>query len=90
MDKYGLLFEHIQQLRIRDVRLLFSYMRKLDNDQDATGVLFPAYGFTVGEFTTAYITNMPTRAKGAGAAGGGGASSGGGTGGRGPEENKQE
>lgn len=86
MDKYGLLFEHIQQLRIRDVRLLFSYMRKLDNEQEATGVLFPAYGFTVGEFTTAYITNMPTRAKGA--ASGAGASSGGT--GRGPEENKQE
>lgn len=63
MDKYGLLFEHVQSLRIRDVRLLFSYMRKLDSEQEATGVLFPAYGFTVGEFTTAYITNMPTRAK---------------------------
>lgn len=66
MDKYGMLFEHIQHLRIRDVRLLFSHMRKLANEQEmeqVTGVLFPAYGFTVGEFTTAYITNMPTRAK---------------------------
>lgn len=66
MDKYSMLFEHMQNLRIRDVRLLFSHMRKLANEnevQDVTGVLFPAYGFTVGEFTTAYITNMPTRAK---------------------------
>lgn len=61
-----MLFEHTQNLRIRDVRLLFSHMRKLAYDDevaDATGVLFPAYGFTVGEFTSAYITNMPTRAK---------------------------
>lgn len=66
MDKYSLLFEHMQNLRIRDVRLLFSHMRKLANENEVdevTGVLFPAYGFTVGEFTTAYITNMPTRAK---------------------------
>ena len=47
---------------MKDIRLLFSHMRKLDASN--ANVLFPEYGFTAGEFTVAYITNVPTRTKG--------------------------
>jgi hypothetical protein len=60
--KYRNLFAHIQGLRMKDIRLLFSHMRKLDASN--ANVLFPEYGFTAGEFTVAYITNVPTRTKG--------------------------
>lgn len=60
-DKYTALFAYIDGLRMRDVRLLFSRMRQLAScDPD---ILFPAYGFTAGEFTIAYIHNMPNRSK---------------------------
>ena len=60
--KYRNLFAHIQGLRMKEIRLLFSHMRKLDHSN--ANVLFPEYGFTAGEFTVAYITNVPTRTKG--------------------------
>lgn len=60
-DKYKRLFDYIDNLRMRDVRLLFARMRELQaNDPN---VLFPEYGFTAGEFTIAYIHNMPNRSK---------------------------
>lgn len=61
-SKYSHLFNHINGLRMRDVRLLFAHMRKLDSaDPD---VLFPKYGFTAGEFSVSYVVNMPCRSKG--------------------------
>jgi hypothetical protein len=59
--KYAHLFDHIKDLRMRDVRLLFSQMRKLDAANP--DVLFPKYGFTAGEFSVSYVIHMPCRSK---------------------------
>lgn len=69
--KYAHLFDHINALRMRDVRLLFSHMRKLDDANP--NALFPKYGFTAGEFSVSYVIHMPCRSKHAdGEAGGDG------------------
>ena len=53
--KYSRLFKHISHLRMRDVRMLFSEMRQVENCE--ANVLFPQYGFTIGEFATAHTYN---------------------------------
>lgn len=50
--KYKHLFHHINKLRMKDVRLLFAEMRQVEGC--SANVLFPSFGFTVGEFTVAY------------------------------------
>ena len=58
--KYEILFLHLSRLKMKDVRQLFCKMR---SDTANANALFPAYGFTAGEFTLAYIFNMPHRNK---------------------------
>jgi hypothetical protein len=59
--KYEVLFSHLSNLRVKDVRQLFCKMRN-ESECDAN-ILFPAYGFTVGEFTLGQVFNMPNRSK---------------------------
>jgi len=56
--KYEILFSHLSNLRMKDVRQLFCKMR---NECENPNLLFPAYGFTAGEFTLGYVFNMPNR-----------------------------
>lgn len=65
-SKYLHLFNYINGLRMRDVRLLFSHMRKLDREDP--DVFFPKYGFTAGEFSVSYVIHMPCRSKADGSA----------------------
>jgi len=58
--KYEMLFSHLASLKMKDVRQLFCKMR---TDTATPNALFPAYGFTAGEFTTGYVFNMPNRNK---------------------------
>ena len=44
---------------MRDKRVVFSHMRKIDNGD--VNILFPVYAVTASEFTVAYINNMSTR-----------------------------
>lgn len=57
--KYDSLFSYINNFRMRDKRVVFSHMRKIDNGD--VNVLFPVYAVTASEFTVAYINNMSTR-----------------------------
>ena len=50
----------MQDLRVKDIRHLFSVMRK-NADRLVPDSLFPHYGITVGEFSTAYVVNMAQR-----------------------------
>ena len=54
--KYARLFSYIQNFRMRDKRVVFSHMRKIDNGN--VNVLFPVYAVTASEFTVAYVNNM--------------------------------
>lgn len=54
--KYELMLQYVQQLKIKDIRQLFSYFRKI-NDENCN-VFFPAFGLTAGEFSVLYIQNM--------------------------------
>ncbi len=58
--KYEMLFLHLSSLKMKDVRQLFCKMRM---DTATANALFPAYGFTAGEFTMGYVFNMPNRNK---------------------------
>ena len=59
--KHAALQAHVQKLRVKDIRHFFSIMRKQRDVLDADS-LFPHYGITVGEFSTAYVVNMTQRA----------------------------
>ena len=69
--KHAALQRYVQDLRVKDIRHLFSVMRK-NSDTLVPDSLFPRYGITVGEFCTAYVVNMAQRqndkSTGAGAA----------------------
>jgi hypothetical protein len=54
--KYARLFSYIHNFRMRDKRVVFSHMRRIDNGD--VNVLFPAYAVTASEFTVAYVNNM--------------------------------
>ena len=58
--KHAALQAHVQKLRVKDIRHLFSIMRKQRDILNADS-LFPHYGITVGEFSTAYVVNMAYR-----------------------------
>ena len=58
--KHAALQAHVQKLRVKDIRHFFSIMRKQRDVLDADS-LFPHYGITVGEFSTAYVVNMAQR-----------------------------
>ena len=61
--KHAALQAHVQKLRVKDIRHFFSVMRKQRHILDADS-LFPHYGITVGEFSTAYVVNMAQRGNG--------------------------
>ena len=46
----------ISQLTIKDIRHIFSIMRKTNGME--THYFFPKYGFTCGEFSICYVMNM--------------------------------
>lgn len=58
-DKYKTLQQHVNNLKVRDMRNLFSYFRRIDMDNP--NILFPAYGVTSGEFAVMYIQNMTSK-----------------------------
>ena len=58
--KHLALQRYVQDLRVKDIRHLFSVMRK-NADKLVPDSLFPHYGITVGEFSTAYVVNMAQR-----------------------------
>ena len=58
--KHAALQRYVQDLRVKDIRHLFSVMRK-NSDTLVPDSLFPRYGITVGEFCTAYVVNMAQR-----------------------------
>jgi len=55
-EKYKCLQQYVQSLKVKDVRTLFSYLRKL-NDENPN-IFFPAYGLTASEFAVVYVHNM--------------------------------
>lgn len=59
-SKRQVLQQSVAKLRIKDIRALFAIMRKNKEQLDPNS-LFPAYGLTVGEFSTAYIINTAQR-----------------------------
>lgn len=54
--KYEVMLQYVQQLKIKEIRQLFSYFRKINDDN--TNVFFPAFGLTAGEFSVMYVQNM--------------------------------
>lgn len=60
-QKYQRMQQYVQELKVRDVRTLFSYFRRLDNDNP--NLFFPAYGLTAGEFTVMYVQNMNAKGR---------------------------
>ena len=61
IQKYETLFSVLKDLDMRDIRCLFGLMREIPDYN--YNFLFPSYGFTAGEFTVGYVTNMPTRSR---------------------------
>lgn len=60
-QKYLHLQEYVQGLKVKDVRTLFAYFRKLSDENP--NILFPAYGITASEFAVMYIQNMAGKGK---------------------------
>ena len=60
--KYTTLQKSVKDLRIKNIRHMFSIMRT-NRDTLTPNSLFPQYGITVGEFSTAYVVNMAHRSK---------------------------
>ena len=59
--KYMVISQVINNLRVRDKRLLFQRMR---NEEGIThNTLFPEYGFTAGEFATWHVLSDTCRRK---------------------------
>lgn len=54
--KYELMLQYVQQLKIKEIRQLFSYFRKIQEEN--SDVFFPAFGLTAGEFSVLYVQNM--------------------------------
>lgn len=59
-SKRQVLQQSVAKLRVKDIRALFAIMRKNKGELEPDS-LFPAYGLTVGEFSTAYIINTAQR-----------------------------
>lgn len=60
-DKYAAMQQYVQGLKVKDVRQLFAYFRKLTEDNP--NILFPVYGVTASEFAVMYIQNMASKGK---------------------------
>ena len=60
-EKYRRMQEYVHALKVRDVRNVFAYFRRIDNDNP--NIFFPHYGLTAGEFTVMYIQNMSSKGK---------------------------
>jgi hypothetical protein len=60
-EKYRSMQEYVHGLKVRDVRNVFAYFRRIDNDNP--NIFFPHYGLTAGEFTVMYIQNMTSKGK---------------------------
>lgn len=60
-EKYKRMQRYVHDMKVRDVRNLFAYFRRIDNDNP--NILFPHYGLTAGEFTVMYIQNMTSKGK---------------------------
>lgn len=60
-EKYRSMQEYVQGMKVRDVRNVFAYFRRIDNDNP--NIFFPHYGLTAGEFTVMYIQNMTSKGK---------------------------
>jgi hypothetical protein len=60
-EKYDILFDVVKNLEMRDIRAMFLGMRQIPDHNP--NFFFPSYGFTAGEFSTAYVTTMPERSK---------------------------
>lgn len=59
-SKRETLQQAVAKLRVKDIRALFAIMRRNKDALDPDS-LFPAYGLTVGEFSTAYVVNNAQR-----------------------------
>jgi hypothetical protein len=59
-SKRQTLQQSVAKLRVKDIRNLFAIMRRNKDALDPDS-LFPAYGLTVGEFSTAYVVNTAQR-----------------------------
>ena len=59
-SKRETLQQGVAKLRVKDIRALFAIMRRNKDALDPDS-LFPAYGLTVGEFSTAYVVNNAQR-----------------------------
>ena len=59
-SKREMLQQGVAKLRVKDIRALFAIMRRNKDALDPDS-LFPAYGLTVGEFSTAYVVNNAQR-----------------------------
>jgi len=59
-SKRETLQQAVAKLRVKDIRALFAIMRRNRDALDPDS-LFPAYGLTVGEFSTAYVVNNAQR-----------------------------
>ena len=55
---------YVERLRVKDVRALFSIMRR--HEDCGVDHFVPKYGLGVGEFATAYVINQPHRGGGGG------------------------
>jgi len=51
------ILQAVDALRVRDVRNIFAIMRRKAQHINANSLL-PVYGFTIGEFSTAYVLNQ--------------------------------
>lgn len=56
MQKMLCIRNRIKHLTIKDIRHIFSIMRKTEGM--TTHHFFPKYGFTCGEFSICYVMNM--------------------------------
>jgi hypothetical protein len=58
-EKYKHMLSYVHNMKVRDVRQIFSYFRKLDDENP--NVFFPEYGLTAGEFSVMYVQNMAAK-----------------------------
>lgn len=60
------LLKRVADMSIRETREVLGLMRDASDVHDLVSLecmVLPKYGFTVGEFSTAYVLGMPVRAK---------------------------
>jgi hypothetical protein len=60
-EKYAAMQHYVQSLKVKDIRQLFAYFRKLTDDNP--DIFFPAFGLTASEFAVVYIQNMVGKPK---------------------------